>query len=138
MQAEKRKAGRSMFRRKLAALIGVSLLTVAGCVSTLAQEPTPEIDAAECSWLASEGKVFRSNLQSGDQLRSTVSLDGIANTAERMTGDASPEAVRELQALQTASIDLKNWLNDLEGDAEQEVRAFTEAFNNVIRICNRK
>jgi len=84
------------------------------------------------------GKVFRSNLQSGDQLRSTVSLDGIANTAERMTGDASPEAVRELQALQTASIDLKNWLNDLEGDAEKEVGAFTEAFNTVIRICNRQ
>ena len=42
----------------------------------------------------------------------------------RNEGDASPEAVRELQALRTASLDLKNWLNDLEGDAEQKVRAF--------------
>jgi hypothetical protein len=96
---------------------------VAGCVSTLAQAPTPEIDKAECSWLASEGKVFLSNLPAGDQLCSTVSVDGIANTAERMTSDASPEAMREREALRNASIDLKNWLNDLEGDAEQEVRA---------------
>jgi len=138
MPAKQRKAGRSMFRRKLVAPLVVTVLAVAGCVSTFAQEPTPEIDKAECSWLASEGKVFRSNLQAGDQLGSTVSLDGISNTAQRMTGDASPEAVRELQALRTASLDLKNWLNDLEGDGEQEVRAFGEAFNNVIRICNRQ
>lgn len=83
-------------------------------------------------------QVLQMNLEARELLRTSVSLDGIANTATRMKDDASPEAVRELEALRAASIDLKNWLDNGEGDLETSFSAFEVAYNNVVKICNRQ
>jgi hypothetical protein len=134
-----------VFLRKLVLLTSLTALAVSGCVSAPPPEQEParveakaEIDKSECSGLGIEVQVLQMNLEARELLRTSVSLDGIANTATRMKQDASSEAARELEALRTASIDLKNWLDNGEGDLETSFSAFEAAFNNVVKICNRQ
>lgn len=123
----------------------LAVLAIGGCVSAPPPEPEPvraeakaEISKSQCSWLGSEVQVLQMNLEAREVLRTSVSLEGIANTAIRMKDGASPEAIRELEALRTASIDLKNWLDNGEGDLESSFSAFEVAYNNVVKICNRQ
>lgn len=125
-------------------VVGLSVLGLGGC-TVPPPEPEPvkveaktEVDKAQCSWLGSEVQVFMMNLEAGELIRTRVSLDGIANTANRMKDGASAEAARELEALRNASIDLKNWLDTGEGDMDTSFTAFEGAYNNVVKICNRQ
>ena len=134
-----------MLLGKLVLPISFALLAISGCVSAPPPEPEPtrveakaEISKSQCSWLGSEVQVLQMNLEARELLRTSVSLEGIANTATRMKDDASSEAVRELEALRTASIDLKNWLDNGVGDLETSFSAFEAAYNNVVKICNRQ
>lgn len=142
---QKKREGRSVLFRKLVLPLCLTVLAISGCASAPPPEPEPataeartEISKSQCSWLGSEVQVLQMNLEAGEVLRTSVSLEGIANTATRMKDDASPEAVRELEALRTASIDLKNWLDNGEGDLEASFSAFEVAYNNVVKICNRQ
>ena len=130
--------------RAIPLLLGLSVLGVGGCTAP-PPEPEPvkveaktEVDKSQCSWLGSEVQVFMMNLEAREILRTSVSLDGIADTATRMKDGASAEAVRELDALRNASLDLKNWLDNGEGDLESSFSAFEVAYNNVVKICNRQ
>lgn len=130
--------------KTLPLILGLSAALLVGCTAP-PPEPEPakvetktEVDRAQCSWLGSEVQVFMMNLEARELLRTSVSLDGIANTATRMKDGASAEAVRELDALRTASLDLKNWLDTGEGDLDTSFSAFEEAYNSVVKICNRQ
>lgn len=130
--------------RAIPLVLGLSILGVGGCTAP-PPEPEPvkveaktEVDKAQCSWLGSEVQVFMMNLEAREILRTSVSLDGIADTATRMKDGASAEAVRELEALRAASLDLKNWLDTGEGDLDTSFTAFENAYNNVVKICNRQ
>ena len=134
-----------MLLRKLVLSVSLTVMAISGCGSTPPPEPEPvrveakaEIDKAQCSWLGSEVQVLMMNLEARELLLTSVSLDGIANTASGMTSDASPEAARELQALRAASLDLKNWLDNGEGDLDTSFSAFEVAYDNIVKICNRQ
>ena len=134
-----------MLLRKLVLSVSLTVMAISGCVSTPPPEPEPlrvgakaEIDKAQCSSLGLEVQVLMMNLEARELLRTSVSLDGIANTASGMASDASPEAARELQALRAASLDLKNWLDNGEGDLDTSFSAFEVAYDNIVKICNRQ